>query len=277
MAFKKTVTNGLKSLAEGLSARRLNGLAGGAASLLAAVRISERCSVRWDGADWIYEWGKTGAVHSSPTYNPKNNMTNVDLFFHAYVPKEGDTIVDVGVENGEEIPAFCAQVGKAGRVLAIEADPACCRRLRKLKDLLRLDNLIIIEAAVGASSGQMFFTQDLGSLANRVVAPGEHVGQAIPIEVRPLEDLLLPYGVRRIDYLKVNIEGSEMDLLRGLRSEIDIRSFCISCHDFIGPPTRTYGFVQNWLTEHGYAVRPFSPQDIRKPWRNYYLYGSAGA
>ena len=277
MSLTKILTSVLKSLAEALSAWRLYRLAGAAASLLASMRIAGRSSVTWDGDDWIYKWGKTGAVHSSPTYNPKNNMTNVALFFHAYVPADGDTIVDVGVENGEEIPAFCAQAGKNGRVLAIEADPACCRRLRKLKALLRLENLVIIEAAVGESSGQMFFTQDLGSLANRVVEPGEHHGEVIEVDVRPLEELLLPHNVHKVDYLKVNIEGSETALLKGLTRRIVIRNFCISCHDFIGPQSRTYAFVQDWLKEHGYTVKPFEPQDVRKPWRNYYLYGEVSA
>jgi FkbM family methyltransferase len=244
------------------------------ASALATLRIGAWTRVVWDGEDWLYSWSGSSAVHSSPTYNPRNNETNIDLFFHDYSPERGDVIVDVGVENGEEIPSFCAQVGAPGRVYAIEADPGCCRRLRKLKALLKLDNLVVIEAAVGSGRSVAFFTQDLGSLANRLVFTDDYKGEAIRVEVNALEALLAPYGLDRVDLLKVNIEGAEVDLLKGLTGKTDIRNFCISCHDFIGPSTRSYDFVCNWLSVRGYRVRQFEPQGVKSPWRNYYLYAS---
>ena len=92
----------------------------------------------------IYIWKNSAAVSSVNFYNPQLNYSDLDLFLFKYKPKIGDIIVDVGVANGSEIPEFCKLVGTNGKVLAIEADPACCRRLKKLKTILKLDNLLII-------------------------------------------------------------------------------------------------------------------------------------
>ena len=64
-------------------------------------------------------------------------------------PNQNEIIVDIGVENGSEIPEFCKAVGASGKVIAVEADPSCCRRIKKLKKILNLNNLTIIEHAVG--------------------------------------------------------------------------------------------------------------------------------
>jgi FkbM family methyltransferase len=254
---------------------RLNIIAIAVASLLASLKLRQLVHVRWDGVDWLYTWKNNGAVDSKPTYNPKRNAADLDLFFFAYTPKEGDVIVDIGVANGEEIPSFCAQVGKTGKVIAIEADPSCYRRLNKLKKLLGLENLTIIGAGVGAIAGNLPFTQDRGVLSNRIVSDGKHQGSTISIRIDTLQELLHPVGINYIDYMKANIEGAEIDLLRGLaESALILRNVCISCHDFIGPEIRSYDFVKSWLANSGYHVSGYEPQQLQWPWRNYYLYGS---
>ena len=46
-----------------------------------------------------------------------------------------------------------------GKVFAIEADPLCYRRLRKLKNILNLNNLILIDCAVGETNKKVRFSQ----------------------------------------------------------------------------------------------------------------------
>lgn len=181
----------------------------------------------------------------------------------------------MGWQTAEEIPSFCAQVGETGTVIAIEADPSCCRRLHKLKQLLALENLTIIGSGVGVSASNLQFTQDRGVLSNRVISNGEHKGSTISISINTLQELLKPLNVFDINYMKANIEGSEIDLLRGLtESTLILRNVCISCHDFIGPEIRSYDFVKSWLANSGYHVSGYEPQQLQWPWRNYYLYGA---
>lgn len=240
---------------------------------LASLEMRERVRLRWDGEDWIYRWSGSVAVNSHPFWRPAIVEELRGIFLFKYSPVEGDTIVDVGVENGDEIPLFCGMVGKRGRVVAIEADPSCCRRVRKLKRYLNLDNLDVVEAAAGAGNGVVEFSQDLDSLANRVVQGGSHSHRTVKVPVRTLESILAEVNVAEIDLLKVNIEGAEGEMLIGMPRTAVIRNVCISCHDFIAPSLRTYEAVHSWLTGNGYAVDKMLPEDHRRPWQNYYLYG----
>ncbi len=245
--------------------------AGVSASCLLALRTMKFAHVYWDGEDWIHRWGSTGAVTQTAVYNPIDNTKNLDLFLYRFTPVSGSTIVDVGVENGAELPFFCNAVGQNGRVFAIEADPNCCRRLLKLRSVLSLSNLTVVEAAVGSLNGVVQFTQDRGSIANGVVRDDNYEGQTVSVDARLLEDLL---DLSQIDFLKVNIEGMEDELLRGLTGSLQIDNFCISCHDFLGPHIRTFDFVFSWLVSRGYSVCRYSPLDDSRPWRNFYIFGS---
>ena len=60
--------------------------------------------VSYDGKDWSNKWNNTAAIRSVCYYDPNFNYSDLDLFFFKYTPKAGDAIVNVGVENGAEIP-----------------------------------------------------------------------------------------------------------------------------------------------------------------------------
>jgi len=79
---------------------RLTILSTAIASLIASLKLRQLVRVQWDGVDWLYTWQNNGAVDSTPTYNPKRNTADLDLFFFTYTPKTGDIIVDIGVANG---------------------------------------------------------------------------------------------------------------------------------------------------------------------------------
>jgi FkbM family methyltransferase len=265
----------LRSLTRRLLDHRAHGAAGWFASLLASRESGTWMRLRWDGEDWIYRWRGGGAVHAHPFWRPAIVEELRALFLHRYQPTQGEVIVDVGVENGDEIPLFCERVGPGGRVIAIEADPTCCRRLRKLKDLLRLDVLEIVPAAVGARDGEVIFSQHLGTLANRISAVPFVQPGAIVVPQRKLPGLLAERSITRVDYLKVNIEGAELALLDGLEGSLPARHVCISCHDFLSPSLQTYREVTDWLQRHGFECSSFTPEDPTRPWQNYYVYAVA--
>ena len=77
------------------------------------------------------------------------------------------------------------------------------------------------------------------------------------------------------DVIKSNIEGAEIDLLKGLsKSKLLIKNWCISCHDFKGINYKSYDFVLSWLEGSGYKVSNYKPHNPKTIWRNYYLFGS---
>ncbi len=244
-------------------------------SIRASLLLKKFVKVKFDGQDWIYKWNSSAAVSSVCYYNPVNNYSDLDLFFYKYKPNQNDIIIDIGVENGSEIPEFCKVVGASGKVIAVEADPSCCRRIKKLKKILNLNNLTIIEHAVGDINKKVKFLQEKEELQNRVIDKETNTSNYIEINQTTLNDILKKLNLKKINFIKVNIEGAEINLLKPLNeNSFDIQNWCIGCHDFKGVNFRTYDFVKNWLINNKYKVTNYEPQKNKTFWRNYYLYGS---
>ena len=244
-------------------------------SIRASILLKKIVKVKFDGQDWIYKWNNSAAVSSVCYYNPMNNYSDLDLFFYKYKPNQNDIIIDIGVENGSEIPEFCKAVGIKGKVIAIEADPFCCRRLKKLKKILNLSNLIIIECAVGDVNKKVKFSQENQELQNRILDESSDNSNFIEIEQINLNDIVKKLNLEKIDFIKVNIEGGETNLLKPLSNQSpEVNNWCIGCHDFMGVNFRTYDYVKNWLINNKYKVSNYEPQKNKTFWRNYYLYGS---
>ena len=244
-------------------------------SIRASILLKKSVNVYFDGEDWIYKWNKSAAVSSVSYYDPNYNYIDLDLFFFNYIPKKGDVIVNLGVENGSEIPEFCDHVGHTGKVYAIEADPYCCRRLEKLKKILNLNNLIIINIAVGSNEQIVKLSQENNELSNSIVVNKKAKNKYIKVKQKRLDQILEPFNEIKINYIKSNIEGSEKELLIGLnKSKLLIENWCISCHDFKGIEYKSYDFVLSWLKKSGYKISNYTPHNTKNIWRNYYLYGS---
>ena len=74
---------------------------------------------------------------------------------YQYVPREGDTIVDVGAGTGWETLLFSRTVGMSGRVISIEAHPRVFRCLSKMRAANRLENVTLVQAAVADQEGEV--------------------------------------------------------------------------------------------------------------------------
>jgi hypothetical protein len=97
----------------------------------------------------------------------------------------------------------------------------------------------------------------------------------IEVEARRLDGILDSFSVSRVDLLKMNIEGAELDALVSLGDSINlVKNFCISCHDFLGlEETRTHESVVAFLLDQGFKVITH-PKSHSQPWKSWYVYAS---
>ena len=117
---------------------------------------------------------------------------------HGYltIPPSG-TVVDLGTNMGA-LTTLALAHGNQVRIVAVEADPAECQRLRKNLELNGwIDRATIVNAFVG---GQTQFQQQL-ALAERSASVST-----------VSEQELLDRAGGRISFLKCDIEGSEFQL-----------------------------------------------------------------
>lgn len=134
------------------------------------------------------------------------------------------------------------------RVIAFEPDPAVLALLRENLERNGARNVTVVNAALGAADGEMEFTPD-GQAGGALVAagtraPGTPAGNAAPAGGAPMRvrvERLSRYLDRDVDFLKLNIEGAELDVLRELEASGRIgrvRAMVIEYHGWPGGEQR---------------------------------------
>ncbi|WP_208986024.1 FkbM family methyltransferase [Labrenzia sp. OB1] len=126
---------------------------------------------------------------------------------------EGKVFVDVGANIGS-YAIFAAGLG--AQVVAIEANPQTADKLTfnvRANDLL--DNVTVVRSAVGPRDDTLPLWQEPSncgfSTFVKELTTGEWAGDWSPtfVKVRPLTALTDELGLRKIDVLKVDVEGFE--------------------------------------------------------------------
>jgi len=148
-----------------------------------------------------------------------------------YLPKEEDCVIDVGAGVGEELLIFSRLVGEKGKVFAIEAHPKTFKALQVNCKLNNINNATLLNVAVSDKPGRIFIEGARNALVNKV--NNIEVPDATEVEAITIEQLVDRHGISRINFMKVNIEGAEQLLIKGIGKAISkIDNMAISCHDF---------------------------------------------
>lgn len=136
---------------------------------------------------------------------------------------EGDTVFDVGGYEGIFTLFFARRVGPAGAVVTFEPNP---RNYQRIVENIRLNgfaNAQVRQVALGSAPGRasLVFPNDetaRGSLEHHIadtIRQEKHVN-AIEVDVDTL-DHQVALGVPEPDFVKLDVEGLERDVLEGMR------------------------------------------------------------
>ena len=147
------------------------------------------------------------------------------------------------------------------RVVAYEADPAICRTLKRNVIANQLEGVEVINAAVGSAAGRVKFLQD-GTDSGRVSENLQCGERLVEVDAVALRDELVG---RDVQFLKVDIEGAEVDALIGCAGSLSqVRSMFVELHTFPEKPQRL-GHLLSVLEEAGFRVAIESIRDVVTP------------
>lgn len=127
--------------------------------------------------------------------------------------REGSIVFDIGAHVGFYTLLASALVGPHGKVFAFEPVP---RNLFYLKEHLRLNrvtNVIVIEAAVSDRHGMTLFDEGPNSLMGCISPNGK-----LQVRTVALDELIARGEITTPNYIKMDIEGTEVLALLGARS-----------------------------------------------------------
>jgi FkbM family methyltransferase len=132
----------------------------------------------------------------------------------------GATVVDVGANIGVYSIESALAVGPNGRVISIEAAPGHVQKLRENIQLNRMTNVVVVEAALGAAPGEGRLSLPDGDNLGMFTLGSVSGSQSHLVAVRTLDDILDELGVDRVDFVKMDIEGSEYHALCGAQARV---------------------------------------------------------
>lgn len=154
-------------------------------------------------------------------------------FYHQAV-RPGMTVFDVGAHVGELTRLF-AGLAAGGTVHAFEADPGVAAELRQ--NTHGIANVVVNAVAVSDHEGRVQLHSYDGpfrafnSLADRPFAdygidPGPARRSTVPATT--IDAYCAAHAIDRIDLLKIDVEGAELQVLRGARAMLaDARIACV--------------------------------------------------
>ena len=137
-------------------------------------------------------------------------------FVNQYL-RPGDKVMDIGANVGIFSIVMGATVGAQGRVFAFEPMSSNVLRLEKNIRKNGLGNVQIFPLALGASDGQMSLRMatDPAYPSFREVQGGFGSGDDVLVQVRSLDGVWEELGCPDISLVKIDVEGSEADVLNG--------------------------------------------------------------
>jgi FkbM family methyltransferase len=140
----------------------------------------------------------------------------------------GMVVLDGGANEGLFTLYAAQRVGPRGGVVAVEPSTREFERLRANIELNRLDNVRTFKVALGSRVGEavLAVAEPRHAGMNAIDTPSSRQNRAAPAEFKetvPLETIdsvVARSGLQRLDVIKLDIEGSEVDALDGASTTI---------------------------------------------------------
>jgi FkbM family methyltransferase len=128
-----------------------------------------------------------------------------------------DIVIDAGACWGETTLHFAHDAGPLGMVVACEFTPSNLAVFRLNIDLnphLK-DRIYLVEAPIWRTSGQMLRYVDWGPGSRVTDDDKKYASHAGLAETTTIDDTVARFEIIRVNFIKMDIEGAEMEALRG--------------------------------------------------------------
>lgn len=182
--------------------------------------------------------------------------------------KKGGVAIDIGANIGLFSVYLSKELGKKGKVYAFEPIKDTYWRMKENLTLNRCENVEAFQEAISNKKGKAVmnvFPEGYGAW-NTFGKP--QFGEIKPISretvpVTTLDEFVKQKDIRKIDFLKIDVEGFELDVLQGGKKAITSNkvkhlSFEISQTPLEGAK-RTGDDIFNILTKYGFKTYKFNP------------------
>lgn len=202
---------------------------------------------------------RNGIELYAPENHPLVEMVSDIFVQHVYTPnnlliESNDVVIDIGANIG--IFSLMAAMNSNNQIYAFEPMAENIKYLRKNLITNDLSNVIIVESAItdqigftnlyisNNPAGHMLFSDDTNNRKTDYVK----------VKTTTMQDIFDSFNLERVDFLKMDCEGSEGFILTSTSEKYlrRIRKIAIEFHDNVS--ILHHSQIKELLENHGFAV-----------------------
>jgi FkbM family methyltransferase len=177
-----------------------------------------------------------------------------DIYEREYRIGPGDVVMDVGAHIGSFTMKAAKEVGPTGTVTSFEPSSENFRLLKQNVEANSYKNTRLFNVAVGSQPGtaQLILHKRRGMNSIYTASNDKPVGiEDVP--VRTLDDVAQELGLSKVNFLKIDAEGAELEVIKGATTILSSYrpSIAMETHDF-GPSKEE---IARFLAPFGYGVK----------------------
>jgi FkbM family methyltransferase len=169
---------------------------------------------------------------------------NVERQFCSHFLLPGMTVLDIGAHHGLFSLLFSRRVGPHGRVLSFEPSAENVARFKLHMKLNRRRNVDIFECALGEEEQFCpLYTVPTNSVLNSLRPPDTLLPVTSgSVRVRRVDDIMTERQIDRVDFVKLDVEGGELGVLKGAPILLTRRPRPVFLCEILGERTRPWGY-----------------------------------
>lgn len=177
------------------------------------------------------------------------------VYEKAGVPlQKGWTVVDIGAAQGDFAVWAGLQIAP-GRLIAVEPYPQSIDLIRDNLQKNDINNVTIHEGAIASKNGASRLNLVTGEAAQHSTADTAASNGQIDVNAITLADLFAEQRLQHCDYLKMDCEGAEYDILFSSSEGLlrTVKRICMEVHDGVTAFSRRD--MRQFLESRGFTVK----------------------
>jgi len=220
-----------------------------------------KMKVLGNGEFLIQVRGTSFRVAHVPAFEIGNDLIALRGYLHGLTLAPGSVVVDAGA-SGSGIATMCLSrmVGDTGRVLALEPDKKSLEMLEKNLRLNNIKNVTTLNQGLWNREETLTFNSGMGQSSSVAFTNGESGTGTIKLNCIDLDQLLKHLQIPKVDFIKMDIEGAEIEALEGMKNLLQAGGLGLAIASYhYRDGKQTYLALENTFRQLGYEVHTGHP------------------